>query len=91
MDDELRQGSVEGSILEREVLGGRTAHIDVRLALLRCDDEALGRIDRRDRRRAEALDQLGRQGTRTAADIEHSLALGDGDGGEVGEARREHA
>ena len=45
VDDELSQGSVEGSILEREVLGGRTAHIDVRLTLPGCGDEALGRID----------------------------------------------
>ena len=39
--------------------------------------KAVGRIDRRDGRRPDAPDQLGGQGARTAADIEHPRRVGD--------------
>ena len=50
-------------------------------------DERLGRIDRRDRLGADALDELRRERARAAADVEH--ALPGRDAGEVGELRRE--
>src|SRR4029079_15467722 len=49
-------------------------YVDVRLALTRGGDERRRGIDRRDGRGAESVDQLGRERTRPAPDIEHTLA-----------------
>ena len=44
------------------------------MALARCRDELLRRIDRRDGCRFEASNEFRRQRPRTAADVEHPLA-----------------
>ena len=84
VDDELCQGGVEGPILERQLLGGRSSHVDRRDgAPASGRDESFGRIDRRHGRRPQPPDELGGQGTRATADIEHPLS--GGDRGELGE------
>ena len=75
--DELRHGGIEGPILERELLRGRSSHVDRGKARVCCGDEAVGRIDRSDGRGPEAPDQLGGQGTWAAPDIEHARCADD--------------
>jgi hypothetical protein len=41
MHDQLRQGRVELRVLERQLLGGCSPHVDARMTLLRRHDERL--------------------------------------------------
>jgi hypothetical protein len=85
-DDELRQGRVEHRVLERQLLGGCSAHVDARMPLLRRRDKKLRWIDCRYRGRTKSFDQLGCQCARATSDVEHSLSRGDRC--EIGELRR---
>jgi hypothetical protein len=86
VNDELRQGSVERTILERQLLCRRAPSADT-VALSNRSDEDLGGVDRRHRGGAQASNQLGRQRARPGADIENALTRCDCR--EVGEPRRE--
>ena len=85
-DHQLRQGRVELRVLERQLLGGCTPHVDARMTFLHRGDERLRWIDGRNRCRTESLDQLGCQCARAASDVEHSLTRGDRC--EIGQLRR---
>ena len=73
VDDELRDRGVERVVRKRQVLGRRLIHRDAGESLARRLDERLRRIDGDDRIRADAPDQLGRERTRAAADVEDAL------------------
>ena len=77
VDDELRDRGVERVVRKRKVLGRRLFHRDAGEALARRLDERLRRIDGGDRVRADAPDQLGRERTRAAADVEDALPVRD--------------
>ena len=88
VDDELRERRVELAVRETAAppptpAGRRRPGFRSRD---RCD-ERLGRIDRRDRRGAEARDELGGERARAASDVEDALTAADA--GEVCEERRE--
>ena len=85
MDDELRERGVELLVGERQLLGRRALDRDSRVAFADGVDERLGRIDGRHGFLAEPLDQLRRQRTRSAADVEHAAFRPC----EVGEQRRQ--
>jgi hypothetical protein len=85
--DELGQCGVERLISKRQLLRRSPLHCDPRVALSSGLDEGLGRVDGRHSRRSQPLDQLRRQRTWTAADIEDSLT--GGDRSKIGELRRE--
>ena len=85
MDDELCERRVEGVVVEGQVLRGGEPHVHTGVSLARRFDERLRRIGGRHRVRAKPPDQLGRQRTRPAADVDHALAALDA--GEVGELR----
>ena len=87
MDDELREGAVEPPIGIRQSLGGAFPHVDTRMAFARRSDERVGRIDRGNGRRAEPLNQLPRERTRAAPDVEGAVAVRDVR--EIGEWRGE--
>ena len=72
--DELCERCVERAVGEREVLGRRALHVDLRMALARRGDERLRRIDCRDRRRTEPPYELRGQRAGAAADVEHALS-----------------
>jgi len=87
VNNELREGGVEDPVLERELLGGRSSHVDRGIALVhRCDKGVRG-IDGTDRGWSHALDEFGSQGTWTASDIEDMQSVGDR--GELCERGRE--
>jgi CubicO group peptidase (beta-lactamase class C family) len=86
-DDELSQCRIEPACRKRQLLGGPLPDIDSGVPLSDGGDERLGRIDRRDRGRAEPLRQLGGERARPASDVED--AFGRLHVGEVGEERRE--
>ena len=85
-DHQLCKGRVELRVLERQLLGGPTSHVDAGMTLLYCCDERLRWIDRTNRCRTESFDQLAGQCARSASDVEHSLARGDCC--EIGQLRR---
>ena len=85
----MRQGRVELRVLERQLLGGCSPHVDARMTLLHGRDERLRWIDGRNRCRTESLDQLGCQCARAASDVEHSLTRGDRC--ELGQLRRKQS
>ena len=87
VNDELGEGGVEGVALEREVLRGRLLHADAWVSLEGGRDEGLRGIDGRHGRRSQPPDQLARERTRTAPDVEHALA--GLDSREIGEQRGE--
>ena len=74
MDDELGQSRVEAPVREGQALRGRQAHVDAGVARPNRGHEGLGRVDGRDGRRTQPRDQLRRERTRAAADVEHPLA-----------------
>jgi hypothetical protein len=86
VNDELRQGGVERTILERQLLCRRTPSADT-MALSNRSDEDLRGVDRRHRGGADASNQLGRQRARPGADVENALTRRDCR--EVGEPGRE--
>ena len=86
---ELRERCVEGVVVEGQVLRGGEPHVHTGVSLAGRFDERLRRIGGRHRVRAKPPDQLGRQRTRPAADVDHALAALDA--GEVGELRRQPA
>lgn len=77
MNDELRERRVERLFLERQLLRRGLSTVDSRMALPRCRDERLGRIDGSHRVRVEPPDQLGCQRARAAADVERALPGAD--------------
>ncbi len=87
VDDQLGQRGIEGLILERELRRGRSSYVDRGISLLRSCDESVGRIDRSDGRRSQALDEFGGQCTRAASDVEHAHCVDDHS--EFGKHRRE--
>ncbi len=78
MNDELRQRGVERLLVERQLLGRGTLHVDAWVALSSCCDEGLRRIDGGHGGRSQPRDQLDRERTRSTADIEHSLTGSNG-------------
>ena len=87
VDDELRQGGVECTVVERQLLGRGALHVDPGVPLSRGGDERLRGIDRRHRVGPQPRDELGRERARPGADVEHSLT--GGDPREVGQLRGE--
>ena len=89
MNDELREGGIEDPVLERELFGGRSSHVDRGIARVRRGDEGVGRIDGTDRGWSQALDEFGSQGAWAASDIEDMLSVDDrGEFCERGRERR---
>ena len=82
----MRQSRVEHRVLERQLLGCCSPHVDARMPLLRRRDERLGWIDCRNCCCTESFDQLGCQCARATSDVEHSLSRGDRR--EIGQLRR---
>ncbi len=74
MDDELRDRRIEARVGKRQLLGGRTLDPHAGLPFADGFDEALRRVDSRDRARPDPADELCREETRAAADVEHGLA-----------------
>ena len=77
MDDELGERRVERRVRERQLLGGRPADVDAGMARPGGGDERLGWVDGGDGSRSEPRDELGRQRTGAASDIERPLARAD--------------
>src|SRR5205085_12085106 len=72
VDDELCERGVELVVAERQLLGRRAADVDSRVSRLRRSDELLGRINGGDVSRSDAANELGDEGARSAADVEHA-------------------
>jgi hypothetical protein len=87
MDDELSEGAVELRVLEGKLLCRSALHGHSRMPLSSRCQEWLGRIRGGDAGRAEPMHELGGQGTRAGAHVDHSLP-GD-DSREVRERRGE--
>ena len=87
VNDELRERCVELVVVERELLRGRESHVDARVALLRRGHEGLGGIDGSHVVRTEPLNQLRRERSGPAPDVDCSLTRSDS--GKVRELRRE--
>ena len=85
MDDELGERCVEYPAGKGQVLSGRLLNVRARIARSRSCDERLGRIDGRHNGRSYPLDQLSRERSGAAADVEHALTAGYS--GHVGELR----
>ncbi len=87
VDDELRQHDVERLLVRGQPLGCRDADIDARNAPAALVDERLGRIDRRNARHAQQLDERVCERARPAPHVERPLAGADSCRGDV--CRRE--
>ena len=73
VDDELGEGDVEATVVERQLLGTRLSHVDAGVPFAGRGDERSGRIDGANGCGAEARDESGRQRSRAAPDIERRL------------------
>ena len=83
-DDQAGERGVEGVVFPRQLLGGADAHIGTRVAISAGGGELRRRIDRRDAPLTDPRRDLGRQPTRSAADVENAHPLADT--GRVGES-----
>ena len=87
MDDELREGSVERVVRERQLLRGAEPNVDARIACAGGLDERLRRIDRGNGIGADTGDELRGERAGPAADVDDPLS--GCDPGQIGELRRE--
>jgi len=73
MDDELGQGRIEGVCFERKILGSRVDDSDAGMTRSSGRDERFGRIDGGHAIGSESGDELGRERTGPASDVEDAL------------------
>ena len=77
VNDELREGGVEAPVLERELFGGCSSHVDRGIARVRRGDKGVGRIDGTDLGWSQALDEFGSQRARAASDVKDMKSVDD--------------
>ena len=77
--DELREGRVEGVVVERQGLGGGLVHVDTGEAVADGRDERRRRVDRPDALGSASLHQGRGQDARTAPHVEDPVTTAYGD------------